>query len=53
LSLPVLADPFWGRLSRLEKRRDGKHSKHRKISKPRGCARVRSGFRLTLNFNDI
>jgi len=32
LSLPVLADPFWGRLPWLLKRRGGKHSKHRTFS---------------------
>ena len=35
LSLPVLADPFWGRLPWLLKRRGGKHSKHRKFGKSR------------------
>jgi large subunit ribosomal protein L21 len=34
LSLPVLADPFWGRLPWLLERRGGKHSKQRKFS---GC----------------
>jgi hypothetical protein len=28
LSLPVLADPFWGRSPWLLKRHGGKHSKH-------------------------
>jgi hypothetical protein len=32
LSLPVLADPFWGRLLGLLTRRAEKHSKHRKFS---------------------
>jgi hypothetical protein len=43
MSLPVLADPFWGRLPWLLKRRGGKHSKHRKVSRLRECARVRFG----------
>jgi len=34
MSLPVLADPFWGRLPWLLKRRGGKHSKHRKSARP-------------------
>ena len=34
LSLTVLADPFWGRLPWLLKRRGGKHSKHRKSAGP-------------------
>jgi hypothetical protein len=33
LSLAVLADPFWGRLPWLLKRRGGKHSKHKKFSR--------------------
>ena len=45
LSLPVLADPFWGRLLWLLTRRGGKHSKHR-ISKPLGRAGVRTGVPL-------
>ena len=32
--MPVLADPFWGRLLWLLKRRGGKHSKHRKVCGP-------------------
>jgi hypothetical protein len=50
LSLPVLADPFWGRLPWLLKRRGGKHSKHAKFnetfSAPQGlrpCVRVAFG----------
>jgi hypothetical protein len=31
--LAVLADPFWGRLPWLLKRRGGKHSKHKKFSR--------------------
>jgi hypothetical protein len=50
MSLPVLADPFWGRLPWLLKRRGGKHSKHRKVSRPRDCARVR--FRGWIWFRD-
>jgi hypothetical protein len=42
LSLPVLADPFWGRLPWVLKRRGGKHSKHRKFSRQQGYARVRT-----------
>jgi hypothetical protein len=40
LSLTVLADPFWGRLPWLLKRRGGKHSKHEKFSRYQGCERV-------------
>jgi len=42
LSLPVLADPFWGRLPWLLKRRGGKHSKQGKFQRVPGlypCAR--------------
>jgi large subunit ribosomal protein L21 len=37
--LPVLADPFWGRVPCLLKRRGGKHSKHRNHWAP-GSVRV-------------
>jgi hypothetical protein len=47
LSLAVLADPFWGRLPWLLKRRGGKHSKQRKFSRPQ-AARVCAGLRLML-----
>jgi hypothetical protein len=30
--LPVLAEPFWGGLPWLPKRRGAKHSKHRNVS---------------------
>jgi hypothetical protein len=61
LSLPVLADPFWGRLPWLLKRRGGRHSKHRKVSRPLGCARVRPRvprnpfyeFQTRAEFHDI
>jgi hypothetical protein len=44
MSLPVLADPFWGRLPWLLKRRGGKHSKQRSLSAREDCARVHVGF---------
>ena len=40
LSLPVLADPFWGRLPWLLKRRGGKHSKHWKLNEISAHPRV-------------
>jgi hypothetical protein len=48
--LTVLADPFWGRLPWLLKRRGRKHSKLTKISPPVDCARVRSGLSYKLTF---
>jgi len=42
LSLTVLADPFWGRLPWLLKRRGG-NTASREISWSRGSARVRPG----------
>jgi len=39
----VLADPFWGRLPWVLKRRGGKHSKHRKFGTSVDCARVHRG----------
>jgi hypothetical protein len=57
LSLPVLADPFWGRLPWLLKRRGGKHSKHRKSASPLVAPVCALGPFLDsiygLDFNDI
>jgi large subunit ribosomal protein L21 len=50
LSLPVLADPFWGRLPWMLERHGGKHSKHRKFSQPSDRVRVFPGARLQADF---
>jgi len=60
--LPVFADPFWGRLPWLKKRRGGKHSKQKKSARPLVAPVCALGFELNgpdarfvggLNFNDI
>jgi len=38
--LPVIADPFWGRLPGLLKRRGGKGQQAKEIGKSLGCACV-------------
>jgi len=48
----VLADPFWGRLPWLLKRRGGKHSKHRKFGTSRRLRSCAPGL-LRADFHDI